>query len=140
MNVQLVFTKTSMGKGTRMVGVLKWLNEEYSIVSGGYGKGSIPDGQYDVEVNRAVEGDKTTMKSGFVNSLSGRGWFLPLKPKFSTQRYGFGIHPDGNLPGTKGCVGLQGDDIKKFWDKWLRTPMKLRPKSLTVKTKLNVKS
>ena len=72
------------------------------------------------------------MKSGFVNPANGRGWFLPLTPRFSTSRHGFGIHPDGNLPGTKGCVGLQGADIKKSWDKWMRTSLKGRPDSLQV--------
>jgi L,D-peptidoglycan transpeptidase YkuD (ErfK/YbiS/YcfS/YnhG family) len=50
--------------------------------------------------------------------------------------HGFGIHPDGNLSGTKGCVGLQGADMKKFWDKWMRTNMKARPNSLQVSSTL----
>lgn len=137
MSVQLTFVKTSKGVGTRVFGKLKWFFDEYEVVTGGYGKGAIPDGHYSIEVYNAVEGDKSTMKSGFVNPITGRGWFLPLTPKFTTSRHGFGIHPDGNLPGTKGCVGLQGFDIKKFWDKWLRTPLKLRPATLIVTTKLS---
>ena len=130
------FIKTSKGTGSRMMGKLKWSVDEYEVVTGGYGKGAIPDGLYDIEVYNAVEGDKTSMKTGFINPATGRGWFLPLSPKFSTTRHGFGIHPDGNLPGTKGCVGIQDKDIKRFWDKWTRTPLKMRPTSLLVMTQI----
>jgi hypothetical protein len=128
----LKFVKTENGIGSRVIGKLYWDEDEYDVVSGGYGKGAIPDGSYDIERYKAVAGDISTMKSGFVNPVNGRGWFLPLTPKFSTTRHGFGIHPDGNLPGTKGCVGLQGADIKKYWDKWMKTSLKNRPDSLQV--------
>lgn len=137
MPLQIILIKTSKGEGSRLLGKLKWFNDEYQVITGGYGKGEIPNGLYNVEVYKAVEGDKFSMKSGFVNPITGRGWFLPLTPKFTTARHGFGIHPDGNLPGTKGCVGLQGDDIKRFWDKWTRTPLKMRPTSLLVTTNLS---
>lgn len=110
----LKFVKTENGIGSRVIGKLYWDEDEYHVVSGGYGKGAIPDGSYDIERYKAVAGNISTMKSGFVNPVNGRGWFLPLTPKFSTTRHGFGIHPDGNLPGTKGCVGLQGADIKNI--------------------------
>jgi len=119
MSIQISFIKTSKGTGSRMTGKLKWFPDEYEVITGGYGKGAIPDGIYDIEIYKAVEGDKTSMKTGFINSATGRGWFLPLSPKFSTTRHGFGIHPDGNLPGTKGCVGLQGMGINKIWGNWL---------------------
>ena len=129
----ITFVKTAKGSGSRVIGKLKWGSDEYEVVSGGYGKGEIPEGTYDIERYNAVVGDKSTMKSGFVNPTNGGGWFLPLTPKFATGRHGFGIHPDGNLPGTKGCVGLQGADSKKFWDKWMKTVMKVRPSSLIVR-------
>jgi hypothetical protein len=128
----LKFVKTENGIGSRVIGKLYWDEDEYDVVSGGYRKGAIPDGSYDIERYKAVAGNISTMKSGFVNPVNGRGWFLPLTPKFSTTRHGFGIHPDGNLPGTKGCVGLQGADIKKYWDKWMKTSLKNRPDSLQV--------
>lgn len=136
MTTAIRFVKTAQGTGSRVLGHLKWGSDEYEVVSGGYGKGPIPNGTYDIERYNAVTGDKATMKSGFINPINGRGWFLPLKPQFTTARHGFGIHPDGNLPGTKGCVGLQGGDIKKFWDKWMRTAIKARPSSLVVSTKI----
>ena len=33
-------------------------------------------------------------------------WFCPVEPAFDTHRNGLGIHPDGNLPGTQGCIGI----------------------------------
>ena len=132
----LKFVKAKNGTGSRIIGKLQWGTDEYEVVSGGYGRGAIPNGFYDVERYKAVAGDASTMKSGFVNPANGRGWFLPLTPKFATARHGFGIHPDGNLPGTKGCVGLQGADMKRFWDKWMRTNIKARPNSLQVSSVL----
>jgi len=136
MAVRITFNKTSKGEGSRIIGKLRWGNDEYEVVTGGYGKGAIPDGIYDIKVRYAATGNISTMKSGFVNPITKRGWFLPLSPQFDTVRHGFGIHPDGNKPGTKGCVGLQGNDIKKFWDKWLATSLNTRPSSLLVSNKI----
>jgi hypothetical protein len=35
----------------------------------------------------------------------GNGWSLDLDPKFKTDRDLLRIHPDGNVPGTEGCIG-----------------------------------
>jgi hypothetical protein len=134
MNLQ--FTKTEKGEGSRVIGTLTWGTDSYSVITGGYGLGEIPNGSYDVKVRNVAEGDSTTMKSGFLNPATGRGWFIPLEAKFSTSRFGFGIHPDGNLPGTKGCLGLQGDDIDKFYSKWISTPLNTRPTTLQVTSEL----
>lgn len=135
-NIQLLFTKASKGNGSRLYGTLKWIDVEYKCITGGYGLGPIPDGLFEVRVRHAVEGKKNNMKSGYVNPLNNRGWFLPLNPKFSTSRTGFGIHPDGNLPGTKGCIGLLGGDTQKFWDRWIGTALSMRPTSLLVSASL----
>lgn len=134
--MQLSFVKIQKGNGSRMLGRLEWGHFKYEVITGGYGRGAIPDGLYEIEVYRAAEGNRQTMQPGFVNPTTGQGWFLPLKPQFNTSRYGFGIHPDGNLPGTMGCLGLQGDDIQKFWSKWKVTPMEYRPRFLLVTTSL----
>lgn len=136
MAIQIKFVKKKKGEGSRMIGALEWGKDEYKVVTGGYGKGQIPDGMYEVKARNVAVGNNNTMQSGFVNPLTARGWFIPLTPKFSTIRDGFGIHPDGNLPGTKGCLGLQGEDTKKFWDKWMKTPLSARPTTLLAITKL----
>ncbi|MDP2522061.1 L,D-transpeptidase [Neptunomonas phycophila] len=134
MNLQ--FTKIEKGEGSRVIGTLTWGDDSYSVITGGYGLGEIPNGSYIVKTRNVAEGDSTTMKSGFLNPATGRGWFIPLEAKFNTSRFGFGIHPDGNLPGTKGCLGLQGDDIDKFFSKWLTTPLTSRPTTLHVTSDL----
>ena len=131
----ITFVKTSKGTGSRVLGKLKWGDKEYDIITGGYGKGAIADGIYKIERYKVAAGNKDTMASGYINPINGRGWFLPLTPQFTTVRHGLGIHPDGNLVGTLGCVGLQGADTKKFWDRWLNTTMGARPSSLIVSTK-----
>ena len=37
-------------------------------------------------------------------------WFLWL------GKENLGIHPDGNVPGTKGCIGITDNDTKKLFD------------------------
>lgn len=48
------------------------------------------------------------------------GWFFPLEPLFSTERGSpalgrFGIHPDGGLPGTDGCIGVYSGDYDALY-------------------------
>ncbi|GMQ45187.1 hypothetical protein [Vibrio sp. 10N] len=130
----LSFVKTARAKGSREIGFLYWEGERYRVVTGGYGKGAIPDGEFTIRVRQVAVGTKENMLSGFVNPLNGRGWFIPLTPNFATSRFGFGIHPDGNLPGTKGCLGLQGNDTEKFWKRWCETKIDSRPTLLQVTT------
>ncbi len=40
----------------------------------------------------------------------GFGWFLWL------GEGDLGIHPDGNVPGTKGCIGITDSDTQEFFD------------------------
>ena len=52
------------------------------------------------------------------------------------NEFGFGIHPDGNPPGTKGCLELQGVDIKIFGKNGGNTPLPTRISQLHVVTEL----
>ena len=63
----LKFVKTENGIGSRVIGKLHWDEDEYDVVPGGYGKGAIQGGTYDIERYKAVAGNISTMKSGFVN-------------------------------------------------------------------------
>jgi L,D-transpeptidase catalytic domain len=117
----LVFTKT-MNK-------LAWGTFTYKAVSGGFGKGPLPNGDYDVKIRNVVVNPP---ESGFKDEITGKSWFIPISPTFPSSRSGFGIHPDGSPKGTKGCIGLQGADTEKFWGKWLQTPLSQRPTSLKV--------
>lgn len=114
---------------SRQHGRLTWGSDSYNAVTGGYGKGPLPSGNYTVEVRRVVVNPPG---SGFKDNLTGNSWFIPITPSFSTTRSGLGIHPDGSPKGTLGCIGLQGEDSGKFWRKWNNTPMGQRPLSLSV--------
>jgi hypothetical protein len=38
----------------------------------------------------------------------------PIKPLFDTNRTGLGIHPDGNVPCTAGCIGATDSDTRSM--------------------------
>ena len=41
----------------------------------------------------------------------GFSWFLWL------GKDNLGVHPDGNVPGTEGCIGILGDDTSTLFNK-----------------------
>jgi hypothetical protein len=94
-------------------GTLTWpAYGSWSAVSGGWGD-PLPAGLYIVE-RRRVTGYTKFIGKGFKDK-SGKGFFVPLTPQFKTNRTGLGIHPDGNVPGTQGCIGLK-NDAHKFYE------------------------
>jgi hypothetical protein len=111
-------------------GYLTWGAVHYSSVTGPHGKGALPKGNYTIKVRHAVVGD--TLKSSYENSVTGNRWFIPITPQFSTSRDGFGIHPDGNVPGTLGCIGVKSSDAGSFWTRWNTTILSARPTRVTV--------
>lgn len=82
--------------------------------SGPWGKGPLPCGKYLVEKPVALDVEP---ESPYSDGL-GFAWFARLLPQFATERSGFGIHPDGNVPGTKGCIGLMKKDTRPIYD-WM---------------------
>lgn len=84
---------------------LRWGAESWSAVSGPHGNGRLPEGTYTVEVHRRTE-QSSSLGKGFIDRETGLGWFVPLTPDQNIGRTGLGIHPDGNVPGTLGCVGI----------------------------------
>ena len=108
---------------------LVWADSQYAAVSGPWGK-PLPSGRYRVEVRNAVVGG--SLSSSYRDRKTGHAWFIPITPLFNTNRGGFGIHPDGNVAGTLGCIGLTGDACERFWVRWNSTPMVKRPNFLAV--------
>lgn len=84
---------------------LRWGSETWPAVSGPHGNGRLPEGMYTVEVHRRTE-QSSSLGKGFIDRETGLGWFVPLSPDQHIGRTGLGIHPDGNVPGTLGCVGI----------------------------------
>ncbi len=78
--------------------------------SGPYGKGALPNGLY-LGDNLRDRSDKKAM-----NCPDGIGWSLDLEPLFKTDRDLLRIHPDGNVFGTEGCIGVNCSDHRKVRD------------------------
>jgi hypothetical protein len=121
------YTKTGMD-GTRATGRLYLNGKGYSAVSGGYGQGELPNGLYHVNVRGAVAGSH--LAAGF--KAGGAGFFIPIEHNTDASRSGLGIHPDGNDPGTLGCIGIAASDAKRFLDQWTAMAVSRRPTSLEV--------
>lgn len=113
----------------RSTETITWGNESYKAVSGPHGKGKLPPGSYNVLTRNVVTG--TGLSRSF-RDRNGTAWFIPISPLFSTARDGLGIHPDGGISGTLGCIGLSGDDAARFWTRWNSLAMGARPQRLAV--------
>ena len=111
-------------------GILLWDGDVFKCISGPYGKGVIDYGKWRVKKHHVVEGH--LLRDSFRDPETGIAFFIPLIPLFETPRTGIGIHPDGGVRGTLGCIGLQSSALR-FWNKWVRMPMKKRPNWLTVR-------
>ena len=130
---QLIFRVTSTaGGGKEAIGTLLWGQDSYGAVSGPYEKGSAPLGDYAVETKKVVSGP--TMDKGYciTDSQGKLCFFIPITPKFQTDRNGLGIHPDGNVPGSLGCIVIRSDHARRFWDRWMQTGVAERPDRLTI--------
>jgi len=79
---------------------------EWFACSGGWGKGSIPHGIY--LLSKAIKlpeaGNDAYKKESFP-------WVIHLTPTRFVGRDALALHPDGNIPGTLGCIGIMQDDI-----------------------------
>lgn len=76
---------------------------DYPAVSGPWGKGSLPGGDYIAKY--FMPRTETSYKDP-----DGLGWSVYLEPNFGTGRNQLLIHPDGGpWFGTLGCIGIQGN-------------------------------
>lgn len=107
----------------------------WKAVSGPY-RDPLPAGSYKV-ARKEVTPYTSAIDSPYQDA-SGKGFFLPIYPKFSTSRNGLGIHPDGNVDGTEGCIGLvTNPGASKASPKKLHDALKTVPlgKKLTLRVK-----
>jgi hypothetical protein len=86
-------------------GTLFFKNFEIKFESGGWGKGYAPKGNYIAKNYRDELGD--------AYSRFGIGFFVSIIPQFETDRIDLGIHFDGNVRGTLGCIGLKASTQEK---------------------------
>jgi hypothetical protein len=88
--------------------------QEYPAISGPHGRGRLPSGEYEIGEVDEVEGTHPNYNSYL--DETGKAWWVPLKPRFKTDRYGLGIHPDGNVIGTLGCIGVRSKDTRQVYE------------------------
>ncbi|BDQ34565.1 DUF2778 domain-containing protein [Pseudodesulfovibrio portus] len=84
----------------------------FAAVSGGFGKGALPPGVYNIITN-AITLENIQETQGYCDK-HGNCWWVKIAPTFDANgRGGFGIHPDGNKSGTLGCIGLSARDTSE---------------------------
>lgn len=137
------------------LGVLVWGELVLEARSGPWGRGMLPLGFYRVgnkdrdwiasPANPGMQVSLRYAKPGMFD-LADAGapaaftrkqvqFFVPIFPEDSgTGRSQLGIHPDGNVTGTAGCIGLVGYDADRFQEAWQATPALKRPTRLLVTT------
>lgn len=72
--------------------------------SGPHGNGALPNGDY--------HGHNYRSRTNAAMTRDGVGWSIDLDPQFETTRTYLEIHPDGNVAGTQGCIGLQAGSVE----------------------------
>ena len=103
-NVQDTFTNAKLG-------FLCIGQNKYSCVSGKYGLGALPKGQY--KINKCYKLKPVKGKTEPYTGLE-FPWVAKLTPQFQTNRSKLLIHPDGGVEGTRGCIGIRNKDVQAF--------------------------
>ena len=78
----------------------------YDFRSGGHGRGSLPEGTYNITRHMDRRSDRSM-------TVGGEGYSFAMSDKFDSRVGGtrslLRIHPDGASAGTEGCMGIVGD-------------------------------
>ncbi len=97
------------GPGTRsqmVTGKITVNGRSYDFRSGGFGRGSLPPGAYNVTPHLWSRSNRSM-------TVGGVGYSFAMSNKFDSRvgatRSLLRIHPDGGTPGTEGCVGVIGN-------------------------------
>jgi hypothetical protein len=119
--------------GPKSEGLLRWGSKTHGASSGPDGAGTIPVGDYDIEIDGVVENP--------ANDYCGKDgdkkicFFIPVEPQVQVNRGGFGIHPKANAPELFGCLVLSASAARSFWTKWKGTTKANLPTVLKVKAR-----
>ena len=107
--------------GLQATGELKIIGEDLSFpaLSGKWGKGYLPLGEYKISAPYRMD----DVKKNIAYKRERFPWMAAIVPQFKTDRDNLAIHPDGNIEGTLGCIGLLNYDtlcyyaLKSVWKK-----------------------
>ena len=88
-------------------------NQTKSVaITGPYKKGALPKGVYTIK--QALEIENCKQNESYIDR-SGFAWWCSITPTFVTSRTGLGIHPDGGIKGTIGCIGICNDYTRSVY-------------------------
>ena len=120
-------------------GELIWGRSRFHARSGPWGNGALPDGVYIVDPIHNQHGKQIHNKGMELDTKDKAGnrshvaFKIPIAAEDkSVHRTALFIHPDGNVKGTQGCIGIVGADALHFWNLWEKCPRKQRPTRLLV--------
>lgn len=103
----VIHSVSNRGQRDQLVtGQLTVNGNSYTFRSGGYARGSLPTGDYEVTPHLWSRSNQsmTVGGVGFSFAMSDK-----YDPRVGATRRLLRIHPDGASPGTEGCVGIVGD-------------------------------
>jgi len=99
-------TRNAGARNQMIEGTITVNGNSYPFRSGGYGRGSLPEGTYTVQRHLDSRSDRSM-------SVGGVGYSFAVSDKFDPRvgdnRQLLRIHPDGGSAGTEGCIGIVGD-------------------------------
>jgi acyl-CoA thioester hydrolase len=103
--------KITKRTGKQAEGTLIWGAKALTsaAISGPYGKGFLPNGLYVARRSKLLDKEDDAYKD-----KKGHCWMQAFDDAHGRSE--LGIHPDGNVPGTEGCIGLKVDDTKPWYD------------------------
>lgn len=96
-------------KGKEAVGILSVADKSWPAISGPWGNGYLPEGDYIAEGFEKTDGAAYSYVDKYTGQIC--GFYIRLTPKFSTKRFDLLIHFDGNVRGSLGCCAIQVKNI-----------------------------
>jgi len=89
--------------------------DSWPAVSGPFFNGQLPPGNYMLPRGPTLVPPEHKNQASYCDP-TGNCWWQPVTPNFPTNRNGLGIHPDGNVPGTAGCIGVTNNNTRDLYD------------------------
>lgn len=71
-------------------------------------RGALEEGNYMIDSMITISKDHPDHDAYTLNDF---GWFAGIDPQFKTDRSALGLHPDGNVPGSRGCIVFPFADL-----------------------------
>ena len=94
-------------------GILEINGYFFRALSGGWGKGTLPHGRYELKnPERLPDSSENLPYRGITGP-----WRIYLEPlMYMPDRNGFFLHPDGGIAGTMGCLSPEVGKDDAVWD------------------------